>query len=248
MKKELTQHYASLAEYYNEIWFLTNGYRQWLVNWIVQDLDLHEDDTVVDLGGGTGFSAEMMYKKAGLNNDILCVDVCSGMLQEAQNRHGVSPVCVDAISFVQRDDIRYNKLLIKEAIHHFPERVKLFAGVSRQLSPEGKILIVTRPPRTEFPFFEAAHEAFERSQPHYNIFQQELEKVGFDVEVQIRSYPLSFHKTHWFQMLRQRFMSHLVSFTDEQLRIGLSEIEEQYKDAKILHFSDNLVFITGKKG
>ncbi len=138
--------------------------------------------------------------------------------------------------------------MIKEAIHHFPERAGIFAGIYRQLSPQGRILIITRPPRTEFPFFESAHSAFERSQPHYDIFRAELECAGFDVEVQIRSFPLTFHKARWFQMLEQRFMSHLAQFSDEQLRVEIHELEVQYQDIETLHFADNLVFIRCKKG
>ncbi len=244
---KIVQHYTALAGNYNEVWYLMDGYRQWVVDWIIQDLDLQKDDILVDLGGGTGIAAEMIYEHAHLRNQIFCVDCCQDMLDEARHRPGISPLCSDALSFIQRDDIPYNKLLVKGAIHHFSDRVTIFTGIYRQLPSEGRMLILTRPSRTEFPFFEAAQIEFARSQPHYSVFQEELERAGFEVEVLVRAYPLAFSKAHWFRMLEQRFMSHLSLFSDEQIQAGLDELEGQYKGIETFHFSDNLVFITCKK-
>ena len=35
----------------------------------------------------------------------------------------------DALSFTQRKDVRYNKILIKEAVHYFDDRISKWKGI-----------------------------------------------------------------------------------------------------------------------
>lgn len=52
----------------------------------------------------------------------------------------------DGLGFVQRADEAYNRLLLKEVVHHFEqgELPALFAGAFRQLRPGGRVVIMTR--------------------------------------------------------------------------------------------------------
>jgi len=245
--ENMNRHYKNLVNKYNHVLFFVEGYRNWKVELIVKDLDLKKHDSVVDLGGGIGIFAQLVHEKAQLQQDILCVDMCAEMLGKAKKLPGVSILCADALSFAQREDVAYDKIFIKEAVHHFRDRVNIFKGIYGQLAPEGRLLIITRPSQPEFPFFEAALKAFGRSQPDYNIFKKELESAGFRVNVQLRPYPLTLEKVRWFKMLRQRFMSNLANFSDEQIEQGIEELEEKYKDKETLDFTDILVFISGTK-
>ena len=246
-KQTLDRHYKYLAEKYNDALFFAEGYRHWFVWLIVEYLEIKEDDNVADLGGGTGIFAKMVHEKAHLKEDILCVDPCEEMLKGAVKLSGVSTLCTDALSFSQRKDVRYNKILIKEAVHHFDDRISKWKGIYNQLCLAGKLLIITRPPRPDFPLFKAALNTFEQCQPHYNILSTELENAGFRVKVQIRPYFLKLDKTCWFEKIRQRFMSNLTNFNDEELEQGLRELEEKYKAKETLDFADRLVFIVGTK-
>lgn len=245
--EKMFRHYRDLADQYDKALFFAEGYRDWKIDFIIKELDIQRHESVVDLGGGTGIFAQLVHEKAQLQHDIVCVDMCNEMLEKAKKHPGVSILCADALSFAQREDIAYDKLFIKEAVHHFRDRINIFKGIYRQLALEGKLLIITRPSQPEFPFFEAALKAFERSQPDYNIFRKELERAGFCVNVQLRPYPLILEKARWFEMLRQRFMSNLAKFSDEQIEQGIKELEEKYQHKEILDFTDILVFIVGTK-
>lgn len=244
---KMIRHYRDLAGQYNKALFFAEGYRDWKIDLIIKELNIQRHEFVVDLGGGTGLFAQLVHEKAQLQHDIVCVDMCDDMLEKAKKYPGVSILCADALSFAQREDIAYDKLFIKEAVHHFRDRVNIFKGIYRQLAPKGRLLIITRPSQPEFPFFEAALKAFEQSQPDYTIFRKELERAGFCVNVQLRPYPLTLKKARWFEMLRQRFMSNLANFSDEQIEQGIKELEEKYQHKEMLDFTDILVFIVGKK-
>ena len=245
--KTVHQHYQSLSEHGDYTAYFDEEYQQWVVDILIPMLELVADDCVIDLGGGTGFFSHILHREANMVQNVVCVDPCAGMLQRARTRPGVSLLCADALTFAQREDMHYDKILIKEAIHHIHQRRDLFECIRRQLNPGGRLLIITRPQQIEFPFFQAASEAFGRGQPSSDLLKTELETSGFSVSVHQHHYPVEVQKPRWFGMLRERFMSHLTAYSDEQIELGIAEIDEKYRDEETLKFHDTLIFIVGCK-
>jgi len=243
--KTIHQHYQSLSEYGDYTAYFDEDYQQWIVDMLIPMLALVADDCVIDLGGGTGFFGHILHREANLVKDVLCVDPCDGMLRWAGTRPRVSLLCADALTFAQREDMHYDKIIIKEAIHHIHQRRDVFEGIRKQLNPGGRLLIITRPQQTEFPFFQAASEAFSRGQPSSDTLKTELEASGFSVSVRRHHYPVELQKQRWFGMLRERSMSHLTAFSDEQIELGIVEIDEKYQNEETLKFHDTLIFIVG---
>jgi len=244
---DINQHYQHLSEHYDDIVFCDETYRQWGTGLIVQTLEITPFDFVVDLGGGTGIYSQMIYATANLNINVLCVDLCDEMLQKARHFPGVSTLCADALSFAQNEDIRYDKLFIKESIHHFSQRTELFKGIYQQLTPDGRLLVTTRPQIPELPFFTAAMKSFAQMQPHYDVLKTEIETAGFDIDVRFQSYSFKFKKEHWFYMLRQCFMSNLTTFSEEQIEQGIAELNEKYLGQDNFEFYDRVIFLVGDK-
>ena len=240
-------HYQNCAERYDFTEYFGEKYHQWVIEILIQTLALNANDSVIDLGGGTGLFSHILYKQANLTNNVVCVDPSDNMLHQARNLPGVSLLCADALSFILREDKHYDKILIKEAIHHIHQRKDLFIEIYKKLTPSGRLLIVTRPQKPELPFFHAASEAFAQGQPSYEILKTELETSGFTVDVQLHHYPIELPKTKWYRMLRERFMSNLIDFTDEQIEHGIAEIDEKYHGHETLKFHDTLIFIMGCK-
>lgn len=76
----------------------------------------------------------------------------------------------DGLGFVQRADVAYDRLLLKEVVHHFGEGQlpTLFAGAFRQLRPNGRLVIMTRCEALRAPNGRAAsfpHKSQEKRQP-----------------------------------------------------------------------------------
>jgi len=246
-KERLSHHYKNIAGEYNDALFFAHGYRKWLVELIIKELEIRKKDFVVDLGGGTGIVSKMICDKVCLEKDVLCVDPSKEMLNCAAKLSGVSTLCSTALAFVQKEHLRYNKILIKEAVHHFENRMNKWNGIYRQLYAKGRLLIITRPIFPDFPFFKAALNSFKQCQPDYHIILKELEDAKFSLKLEIKDYFLKINKTRWFELIRQRFMSNLIPFTDEQLNSGIKELEQKYREKEILEFVDRLIFIGGTK-
>ena len=75
----------------------------------------------MDLGAGTCLTRGMFAKIAGLKHPVLCADPVQEMLDVAEKNNipNIETLCATAKEFAKKD-IKYEKMLIKGAVHHFP--------------------------------------------------------------------------------------------------------------------------------
>jgi len=212
-------------------------------------LRLQPTDQVVDIGCGTGLFSGALYTKAGLTQNILAVEQSEAMLNHAQTWPGLTTYGADALSFVQDQAIRYNKVLMKEVVHHIrsADLPQLYRGVYQQLHQGGILVTVTRPAIVHYPFFQAALELWQKKQPPVEPFVKKMEDAGFSVSYQTYYYPVQIAKTQWLEMIRNRFWSTFSYFNDEELEAGLAELEAKYAQTDTLYFDEALILIEAVK-
>lgn len=239
-------HFDSIADDFNGLWQMTPEYKDWMIKKIIFFLDFLPKDIFVDLGGGTGLYTEYIIEKTHLLNKALCVEPSQQMLSQIKRSDIILPIHADALSFVKQN-IVYNKILLKEMIHFVKNRDQLFNGIQKQLAKNGKMLIVTRPKNTPLPFFNAALEAFAKEQPSIELLQQELENLNISYTFSKEHFTFNIPKTRWFEMLRNKFMSNLQNFADEEIKIGIYELEKKFKDVETIDIKDEILFICGEK-
>jgi len=149
---------------YEEAFFYAKGeYQEHLVSKVSQHLDLQsspEAVRLVDLGGGTGNFTQALVDFNCLKQRPLCVDPFQEMLDRAVGHPSVDTCCRGAVEFSQEADRRYDRVLLKEMVHHVPEEQLsvLYAGLARQLTPGGVVLTCTRPQEVDYPLFAAARQ------------------------------------------------------------------------------------------
>ena len=181
-----------------------------------------------------------------LYNPIICVDSSNKMLEQIPNNFKYKSVEMDAIDFSAFSGT-YNKIIIKELIHHINDLELLLGNLFQRLTSGGILLLILLPPTIDYPLFSKALRKYEDVQPNYNNLASVLSKIGFNVAVDFVEYPLAIPKSKYLQMVQNRYMSLLSTFDDEQLAIGLAEMEQKYAQQSILKFSDRFVFITASK-
>ncbi|MGB3512643.1 MAG: methyltransferase [Microcoleaceae cyanobacterium] len=246
MNNHTENHYKNIANIYDNLWSYSPEYIQFTTKKIIEHLHLTPTDILVDIGCGTGIYSKEILNQIQLQQPIICVDPSAEMLTKIPANNGLKPIAMDGIEFSKKPG-NYNRIFLKEAIHHIEEKSLFFHNLWQRLTPGGIFLLLLLPPTIDYPLFEKALQLYEKTQPHYQEMVNLLQKVGFVVDVNIVEYPLELPKNQYFQMVENRYMSLLSRFDDIELAAGLKEMEVKYQDESLLKFSDRMVFITAIK-
>ncbi|MDJ0661056.1 MAG: class I SAM-dependent methyltransferase [Crocosphaera sp.] len=246
MQYSIQEHYQNLAKQYDDFWDTSAEFIEFLTKKIIEHLQLKSTDILVDLGCGTGIYSKAIRSQINLDNKIFCVDPSDKMLEKISDNNHYQIVVKDAVAFANEPG-KYDKVLIKEMIHHIDDKGKLLQGLFNRLNEQGILLIILLPPTIEYPLFKQALSVYESVQPHYNDLVNLCEKVGFKTTVEFIDYTVSIPKKQYFNMVKNRYMSLLSRFNDEEIEQGLIEMREKYANVSNLEFCDRFVFLIAKK-
>eukprot|EP00040_Diaphanoeca_grandis_P004322 m.28131 g.28131 ORF g.28131 m.28131 type:complete len:302 (+) comp15868_c0_seq2:249-1154(+) len=265
-----TDHYAAIGATYSEAFFYEkdSAYEKWQFTHILSQLACDSHHTVVDLGGGTGRTAQLIYQGCKLKNPVMCVDNAASMLAACANREGVVSVLDGIEGFALREKQHYDRAMMKEVVHHLgnsDERVKVFKQIHAQLNTKGKLLIVTRPKIPEYPFFKKAMDVWSLAQPSEQQLVDDFKSAGFtSITSSVEKFNVGLPLSSWCTMIRNRFWSTFSNFTDDEIEEGVLEIQQRFQKTKqnpsgvhsadlsdsattLLKFSEAMVFISGTK-
>ncbi|MFQ5949970.1 MAG: SAM-dependent methyltransferase, partial [Nitrospiria bacterium] len=151
-----------------------------------------------------------------------------------------------ALSFSKRPGT-YDKILIKETIHHIPERGTLFENLFERLEHGGIMLLVHVPPEVEYPLFEKALERCKNWHADPDELTEKLKKAGFRVKRDSLRYPHAIPKHKYFEMVRNCYMSALTSLDESEIEEGLKEMGGKYRDHAVLRFYDHFDYLKAVK-
>lgn len=242
----LEKHYRGLSKSYDQYLRYSGNFVPTLSKKMAEKLRLKETDRLVDLGGGTGIFTKGVLDQVHLKQPVVLVDPFAEMLRVAEDDPCIRCVESDALAFSERPE-QYDKVLIKEAIHHVEDRDRLYANLYERLPKGGRVLLVHVPPDVQYPLFAAALErALSWHTPPANIMRG-LHRAGFSVQHDRLTYRHRLPKELYFDMVRSQYMTVLSSFSDEEIETGLSEMAETYADQEMLSFPDIFDFVLGEK-
>lgn len=240
------EHYRRLGTDYDRFLLYSPAFVRTLTTKMVEMLDLHEDDRLVDLGAGTGMYSLDILEQVSLRAPVLAVEPFEEMLRNIPESPRLDRVALDAALFA-REPREYSKVLMKEMIHHIDEKEAFFSNLRDHLVGDGRMLLVHVPPRLDYPLFRRALERCENWHADPDELVRILEKVGFEVQRDALDYPQAIPKDHYFRMVRGQYMSVLSSFSADEIEEGLSEMESTYADRETLEFNDHFDYIVATR-
>lgn len=238
------RHYQHVADTYDNYLSYEGDFVRSLAAAMVKKLDLRPGDRFVDLGGGTGLYTAAILDQVPLERPPLLVDPVAEMLDRAPDDLAAERVHADALAFATRPET-YDKVLMKESVHHIDDRTLLFERLRDCLTPGGALLLVHVPPDIDYPLFDAALDRARTWHADPDELVTLLHRVGLRVERDAFEYRHSIPKTQYFAMVENRYMSVLSTFDDSEMRAGLAEMGERYADVDTLEFTDRFDLIAG---
>jgi trans-aconitate methyltransferase len=243
MKEVLDTHYTRLASDYDDFLYYSRDFVRTLTSKMIEKLELGEDDALVDLGCGTGMYSLDILDQVSLNKPVTGVDPYPEMLARIPEDAPVNRVAMDGLEFSRQPGL-YNKILIKETVHHISEREELFANLHERLEPNGILLLVHVPPDVRYPLFGKALERCMEWHADPDELVEQLAGAGFRVTRDAVDYPHAIPREQYFRMVAGCYMSALTSLSEEELSAGLVEMERKYSDTAVLEFTDHFDYLT----
>lgn len=245
-KRTVQDHYERLAARYDDFLYYSDDFIRSLTSKMIEKLELKASDRFVDLGCGTGIYALDILKQLPLANPVIGVDPIPQMLARIPKDAPIQAVAMDAMTFSAQGET-YDKVMMKESVHHVDDKASLFSNLFNRLTPGGRLLLVHVPPRLEYPLFEKALRRAEQWHADPEELASLLDATGFRVERDAVDYRHSIPKQTYFTMVENRYMSVLSSFSAEEVREGLAEMEQKYGGLATLTFVDHFDYITAVK-
>jgi ubiquinone/menaquinone biosynthesis C-methylase UbiE len=242
----IDKHYRRLAKSYDEFLYYSPEFVRALTRKMIEKLRLTADDTLVDVGCGTGMYSFDILEQVPLEYPVTGVDPFAEMIEQIPPQAPIVPICEDALTFSRRK-AAYDKVLVKETIHHVDNQPEFFANMYRNLPDGGILLLVHVPPEVQYPLFDAALARCLTWHADPLELHRMLEESGFKVEHDTLDYQHSLPKEHYFAMVRGQYMSVLTSFSDREMEAGLLEMEEKYREQKVLQFVDHFDYLSAMK-
>jgi SAM-dependent methyltransferase len=242
-------HYERLAAGYDANWAYSPAYITWMTGQIIKHAGIHAGAAVADIGCGTGLYSRGLATVARL---VACTDPSQAMLDQLPADPVLVPVLASAQDVAsgraQLPVSPLDAIIMKEAIHHVPaaERTETLRGLAGLLRPGGRLLVVMLPTKIGYPLFQAALGKFEQDQPDPLDVAVMLTDSGLTARVAYEEYELAIPKARYLAMVRDRYMSLLSAFTDDEIEHGITEIRQGHPE-EVLEFTDRFAFIYGTR-
>ncbi|MDC0235766.1 class I SAM-dependent methyltransferase [Candidatus Pelagibacter sp.] len=229
---------APLKNWDNKTWLSSQRYILSFNRFILKQIKLDRNSRVLDIGCGRGKIISNLSNKLKLHNKPIGIDI--------ENHKDKSKKIIfkktDALSFVSKTKINFDLILIKQTIHLVKKNQinKLLLICKNKLNTNGKIIILSLDPhKNEIPSFDLMKKKLKQSLKRDKSLFQLIKKFNTNLTVKKFIFNVKISKNKYLQMIKNRYISTLLNFTEKQIQNGLNEIDKKYK--KKLNFKDQLI-------
>ena len=233
-----------LKNWDNKTWLSSVKYINSFNQFILKQANLDKHSRILDIGCGRGKILGNLSNKLKLSKKPLGLDI--------ENHKDKSKKIIfkkiDALSFVSKTKLTFDLILIKQTIHLLKKKQakKLLSICKNKLNPNGKVIILSLDPKkNEIPTFPLMKEKLRISLNKDEKLFDLIFKNKSKLNIKKFTYEVKILKNKYLQMIRNRYMSTLLNFTDEELKNGIIEIKNDY--GNLLKFKDRLICFSLKK-
>ena len=229
---------APLKNWDNKTWLSSKKYIRSINSFLLKQIKLNKKSRILDIGCGRGKILANLSERLDLLNKPIGLDI--------ENHKDKSKKIVfkkiDGLSFISKTKITFDLILIKQTIHLLKKSqiLKLLKTCRKKLNPSGKIIIMSiDPKKNEIPKFNLMKKRLNVSLKKDKKLFNSIFKNDSQIIIKKFIYNVQISKIKYLKMIKNRYISTLLNFTDSQIITGLNEITKKYK--KNIKFKDRLI-------
>ena len=233
-----------LKNWDNKTWLSSKKYIYLFNNFILKETNLNKYSRILDIGCGRGKIIGSLAERLKLIRKPIGLDI--------ENHKDKSKKIIfrktDGLSFISKTKATFDLILIKQTIHLLKENKikKLLSICKSKLNNKGAIMILSIDPKiNEIPSFTLMNSKLKKSFKRDKKIFDLIYKIYPKLITKYFIFNVKILKDKYLQMIKKRFISTLLNFSDDQIKEGLKQINKKYK--KELKFKDRLVCLIIKK-
>ena len=229
---------AVIKNWDNKTWLSSKNYINSFNKFLIKNFKINSKAKILDIGCGRGKILGSLSSKLNLKKKPLGIDIINHRDKDKRIKFQK----IDVIDFSKKNKEKFDFILIKQTIHliRLTDIKKILHRLKERLNPKGKILIFTLDTsKNEIPTFEAMKIRLNKSLKRDKKILELISKIFPHRSQKKFIYSVKINKKKYLEMIKNRYISTLLNFTDSQIIIGLKEITKKYK--KNIKFKDRLI-------
>ena len=232
-----------LKNWDNKTWLSSEKYISNFHKFLKTKILLNKDTKVLDIGCGRANIISFLQKKYRFKNMAIGVDI----LRNKNTKKNILFKKSDALKYLKKGK-KFDIIIIKQTIHFFSETkiVSLLNLVKKNLNEKGTLLIFSlKTKNNKIPCFKIMkkqlNNSLKKDEKLFKIIRKNLRRIketnfNFNVKISKRKY---------VSMIKNRYMSCLLSLSKKEIEKGIDEINLNFKNQ--LNFTDTLKCISFRK-
>ena len=224
----------------NKTWLSSLDYIKSFNKFLRKQVQLNSKSKILDIGCGRGKILGTLSSKLRLKNKPLGIDITNHKDKDKR----INFKKVNASNFFSNNKNKFDLILIKQTIHllSIKEIKKLLNLSKKNLSQNGKILIFTLDTNNnEIPTFHLMRRKLTKSLKRDKKILKFIMKL-YPYRKNKFTYKVYIKKNKYLRMIKDRYMSTLLTLTKEDLKKGIDEINLRYKNN--IKFKDKLICLS----
>ena len=224
----------------NKTWLSSKNYISSFNKFLITNLNINSKSKILDIGCGRGKILGSLSSKLRLKKKPLGIDIISHKDKDKRIKFRK----INMINFFKINKEKFDFILIKQTIHliNLSEIKKILHRLKKRLNPGGKILIFTLDiDKNEIPTFKTMKIKLNKSLERDKKILKLITKIFPDRIKKKFIYNVKIDKKKYLDMIKNRYISTLISLSKKQIYSGIQEINQKYKNT--LKFKDKLICI-----
>ena len=224
----------------NKTWLSSKNYIKSFNKFLIRNIKLNSNSKILDIGCGRGKILGNLSSNLKLKNKPLGIDI----IDHKDRDKRIKFKKVSGLSLFLKKKYKFDLILIKQTIHLFnlKQIKKLLDSSRKNLNQNGKIFIFALDTnRNELPTFNLMKKKLTKSLKRDKKILKFISEI-YSIEKKKRfAYNVKISKKDYLRMNKKRYISTLLTLSEEEISKGIKEINSKY--GNFLKFADKLICI-----